>query len=171
MEFRTFARSSNPIFGGYGTSGSRRSTSPPSTEGCRDEIHALLAEGPSRNRSGCAESCRQAHQHRPRSGVHRRCQLTAEGFHRRACDFRRETFQRRQAEAVHCGYGNGRAGAGRVRRTQRAHGHESGIRATRRGDPGNRRCAESGHHPRRGIARHAVFGARVDAGRRSHRHY
>ena len=33
--------------------------------------------------------------------------------------------------------------------------------------PGERRSAEDRHHPRRGIARHAVFGARASARRRS----
>ena len=61
--------------------------------------------------------------------------------------------------------GERRAGAGRVRRAQCPCRHEGGVRKARHDHSRHRRRTEDRHDPRRGIARHAVFGARASARR------
>ena len=135
-----------------------------------DEVHAVLAQGPSRHRRGRSSDRGQAHRHWPRSGIGGGRGRCLARLHGRPCRLRREASQCRQAEALHGRYRR-RHRAGRLRRAQRAYRHEGCVRETRNRDSGQRRRAQGRHDPRHRIARHAVLGARALPLRRAHRHH
>ena len=64
-----------------------------------------------------------------------------------------------------------RAGAGRLRRAERAHRHEERVLARRDLYSRQEADARQGRHPRRRVERHAVLGGRARAQRRSRRHH
>ena len=134
------------------------------------EVHAVLAQEPSRHRGPGRRHRRAAGHARPRcrggGGPLRR----ARGLCRRPRRQGRAAPERRSPAGLRRRCRAGR-GAGGVRRAERAHRHEGRVRPGRGAHPEDRRGADRKHDPRRRLPGHADVGGRTGAGRGPCRHH
>ena len=135
-----------------------------------DEIHPLLAQGPSRHLGLARRDRRDADPHRPRGRGRRGPGAKYEGFVVARVIEAEPASERRPAARLHRRRRR-RAGAGRLRRAQRAHRHEERVLAGRDLHSRQEDHPRQGRHPRRRVERHAVLGGRARALRRSRRHH
>ncbi len=134
------------------------------------ETHPLLAQRPPRYDGLARRDRRYADAHRPRGRGDRGPRRQIQRLRDRAGDRGGSASERGPVAGLHGGRGR-RPGAGRLRRAQRANGHEKRVLAGRNLHPRQENHARQGNHPGRRVQRHALLASRTRAFRRSRRHH
>ncbi len=138
--------------------------------GCRDEVHATLAQGASGDRGGPRRDHLAPDHARSRGRGRRDPGRRSGAVHGRRGGHGAPPPECRAAQPVRGRHWCWHARGG-LRRAQCPSGHEGGVRRGRHRDPGERQAAAAGQDPRRRQLRHAVLGARAAARRGPRRDY